>query len=180
MVIWKERQHDNYDAFAERNVGCIAALRDYRLLKFFCTPSMVSHERLLEHILRMWNLEQQHFEVGAHILIVKVEDIYFLDGLSRQRAPISLNGSRGGDITTQELIDRHYIPRTRTSGKKIPIKAVMDGPLRTVIFTMQRVAGIQGVHQASRAHMLYAIEAMAPTVFNWAEALLLIFKDQLT
>ena len=28
--------------------------------------------------------------------------------------------------------------------------------------------------------MLYAIEAMAPTVFNWAEALLLIFKDQLT
>ena len=28
--------------------------------------------------------------------------------------------------------------------------------------------------------MLYALEAMAPTVFNWAEALLPIFKDQLT
>ena len=28
--------------------------------------------------------------------------------------------------------------------------------------------------------MLYAIEAMEPTVFNWAEALLPIFKDQLT
>ena len=45
---------------------------------------------------------------------------------------------------------------------------------------MQRVAESQGVHQASRAHMLYAIEAMAPTVFNWAEAMLPIFKDQLT
>ena len=25
MVIWKERQHDNDDAFAEMNAGCIAA-----------------------------------------------------------------------------------------------------------------------------------------------------------
>ena len=57
---------------------------------------------------------------------------------------------------------------------------VTDGPLWTVLFTMQRVARSQGVHQDSRAHMLYAIEAMAPTVFNWAESMLPIFKDQLT
>ena len=93
MVIWKERQHDNDDAFAERNVGYIAALQDYGLLKLFQTPSMVSHEQLLEHRLWMWNIEQQHFEVGAHILTVEVEDIYFLAGLSRQGAPISLTGS---------------------------------------------------------------------------------------
>ena len=67
-----------------------------------------------------------------------------------------------------------------TSRKKIPIRAVTDGPLRTVLFNMQRVAGSQGVHQASRAHMLYAIEAMALMVFNWVEAMLPIFKDQLT
>ena len=28
--------------------------------------------------------------------------------------------------------------------------------------------------------MLYALEAMAPKVFNWVEALLPVFKDQLT
>ena len=78
MVIWKERQHDNDDAFAERNRGCIAVLRDCGLLKFFYTPSMVSHERLLEHILRMWNPKQHYFKVGAHILTIEVEDIYFL------------------------------------------------------------------------------------------------------
>ena len=105
MVIWKERKHDNYDAFAEWSAGCIATLRDCGLLRFFRTPSMVSHERLLEHILRMWNPEQRYFEVGAHILTIEVEDIYFLTSLSRQGAPISLNGSRGGDITTQELIN---------------------------------------------------------------------------
>ena len=110
-------------------------------------------------------------------MTIEVEDIYFLTGLSRQGAPISLTSSYGGEITTQELINRHCIPGTRTLGKKIPIKAMVDGPLRTFLFTMQRVAGIQGVHQESRVHMLYAIEAMAPTVFNWAEALLPIFKD---
>ena len=136
MVIWKERQHDNDDAFVERNAGCIDTLRDYGFLNFFHTPNMVSHERLLEHILRMLNPEQQYFEVGAHILTIEVDNIYFLIGLSRQGAPISLTGSPGGDITTQELIDRHCIPGTGTSGKKYPIKSVMDGPLWTVLFTM--------------------------------------------
>ena len=97
---------------------------------------MVSHEHLLENILRMWNPEQPFFEVGSHVLTIEVEDIYFLIGLLRWGAPISLTGSRGGDITTQELINHHCIPRTRTSGKKIPIKAVVDGPLRTVLFTI--------------------------------------------
>ena len=113
-------------------------------------------------------------------MIVEVEDIYFLTGLLRRGAPILLTGSRGGDITTQELIEGHCIPGRRTSGKKIPIKALMDGTLWTVLFTMQRVVGSQGVHQEYRAHMYYAKEAMAPIVFNWLEALLPIFKDQLT
>ena len=176
MVIWKERTHDDDDAFAERNVGCNATLQDCGLLKFFWTTSMVSREQLLEYILWMWNLEQQYFEVGAHILTVEVEDIYFLTGLSRQGAPISLTGSRDRDITTRELIDRHCVLGTGASGKKIPIRSVMDGPLWIILFTMPRVARSQGVHQASRAHMLYTIEAMAPTVFNWAEAMLPIFK----
>ena len=127
---------------------------------------MVSHERLLEHILRMWNPEQQYFKVGAHILTVKVEDNYFLTGLSRWGAPISLTSSHGGDITTKELIDRNCVPGTRTLRKKIPIRAVTDRDLWIVLFTMQRVVGRQGVHRASRGHMLYALEAIAPTVFN--------------
>ena len=140
MVIWKERTHYNEDVVVERNVGCISTLRDCGLLKFFRTPSMVSHEWLLEHILQMWNLKQQYFEVGAHILTMEVEDIYFLTGLSRWGVPISLTGSCGGDITTRELINQYYAQGTSTSGKKIPIKAMTDRALRTVLFTMQRVA----------------------------------------
>ena len=58
MMIWKERMHDNEDAATERNAGYIVALQNYGLLNFFQTPSMVSHEWLLEHILQMWNPKQ--------------------------------------------------------------------------------------------------------------------------
>ena len=57
---------------------------------------MVSHEQLLEHIIRMCNPEKQNFEVGTHIFTVDVEDIYFLTGLSRWGAPLSLTGSHKG------------------------------------------------------------------------------------
>ena len=75
MVIWKERKHDDDDTRDAREVGSIAALRGYGLLKYFHAPSMVSHVQLLQHIPRMWNLEQQHFEVGPHILTIEVEYI---------------------------------------------------------------------------------------------------------
>ena len=68
----------------------------------------------------MWNPEQRYFKVGAHILTVEVEDIYFLTGLLRWGAPISLTGSRGGDITTRELIDRHCVPGIGTSREENP------------------------------------------------------------
>ena len=149
MVIWKERQHDDDTSHAIRYVGCIASLRGYDLLKFLRAPSMVSNARLLEYILWMWNLEQQHFEVGPHILTVDVEDIYFLTGMSRQGEPISLTGSQGEDITTQELIVHHFYLGTKMSVKNIPIKVVRDLPLWTVLFTMQRVEGSQGPRQES-------------------------------
>ena len=69
-------------------------------------------------------------------------------------------------MTTQELINRYCVPGTTMSGKNIPIKAVVDDALCTVLFTMQRLAGIQGPHQASNACLLYAIEAIEPIVFN--------------
>ena len=59
-------------------------------------------------------------------MTVEVEDIYFLTGMSKRGAPISLTGSRGGKITTHELIVHHCFPGTKMSGKNIPIKVVMD------------------------------------------------------
>ena len=81
MVIWKEREHDIGDIRGANDVGTVAALCRSGLLKSFNVPSMRSHVRLLEYILRMWNPEKQYFKVGAHILMVEVEYIYLLIGL---------------------------------------------------------------------------------------------------
>ena len=74
--------------------------------------------------------------MGAYVLTMEVEDIYFLMGLSRQGSHVSLNGSRGGDVTTQEMIHCYCVQGTKMLGKNIPIKAVVDDALRTVLFTM--------------------------------------------
>ena len=94
--------------------------------------------------------------------------------------PISLAGPHVGDVTTQGLIDQYCFPGSQMSGKNIPMKGVMGLSLRTVLFTRKRIFGSQGAHQECRSHMLYALEAMAPTVFNSVEALLVTFKEQLT
>ena len=75
MVIWKERKHDLDDVIAAGDACCVASLRGCDLLNFFWTPSMISHPHFLEYILQMWNLEKQYFEVGIHVLTIKVEDI---------------------------------------------------------------------------------------------------------
>ena len=100
MVVWKERQHEDDDSRASEDVGSIVSLRGCGLLKFFHVPSMMSHVRLLEYILRMWNPKQKYFKVGRQVLTMEVEYIYFLIYLSRYGAPISLTGPWGGDVTT--------------------------------------------------------------------------------
>ena len=57
MVIGKERQHDLDDVVVARDIGCVASLWGCVLLKFFRTPSMISHPHLLKNILQMWNPE---------------------------------------------------------------------------------------------------------------------------
>ena len=82
MVIWKEREHELDDAQAVNNPNTILSLRECALLKLFRIPGMRTHVHLLEHLIRMWDPEQQHFQVGTHILTLDVEDIYFLTEIS--------------------------------------------------------------------------------------------------
>ena len=56
--------------------------------------------------------------MGAHVLTIEVEDVYFLMGLSRHGSHVSLNGSRGGDVTTQEMINRYCMLGTKILGRR--------------------------------------------------------------
>ena len=55
----------------------------------------------------------------------------------------------------------------------------MDRPLRAIAFTIEKVEGSKDSHQMTRAHMLYVLECMDPTIFNWSEGILVSVKDRL-
>ena len=92
MVIWKEHEHKLDDDQAANDPMTVRVLRECGLLKYFTVSGITDHVRLLDHLIRMWDSYQQHFQVGTHILTIDVEDIYFLTRLSRRGSLVSLTG----------------------------------------------------------------------------------------
>ena len=115
MVIWKDREHELDDYQVKNSPNTVRELRECGL-KYFRVLGMISHVCLLDHMIRLWDPDQQHFQVGTHILIIDVEDIYFLIGLSRRALPVSLTSPRGGDMSINDLIDEHCVIRKRSQG----------------------------------------------------------------
>ena len=68
----------------------VRALHESGLLKLFRILGMREYVCLLEHMIHIWDPNQQHFVVGTHIMMIDVEDIYFLIGLCRRRRPVEL------------------------------------------------------------------------------------------
>ena len=86
MVVWKEREHEILNNQATNDPATIEALQNCGLLKYFWVPSMKAHIHFLEYIIGMWDLDQENFVAGVHILPIEVEDIYFLTSLSMREA----------------------------------------------------------------------------------------------
>ena len=82
MIKWKEREHEMDDIAALWSPRTRAALRSCELLKFFKLQKMKSEVLLLEHIISLWDINEQGFRIGAQLLTIELEDVYFLTGLS--------------------------------------------------------------------------------------------------
>jgi hypothetical protein len=69
-----------------------AALRDCGLLKFFKLQKMKKEIFLLKHIINLWDVAEQGFQIGTWLLTIELEDVYFLTGLSKRGVPIDFSG----------------------------------------------------------------------------------------
>jgi hypothetical protein len=49
---------------------------------------------LLEHIISLWDVAEQGFWIGTHLLTIELEDVYFLTGLSKRGVPIAFSKER--------------------------------------------------------------------------------------
>ena len=148
---------------AMHNPGCIQALLDCGLLKFFRTHNMRKQVGLLERIVHMWDPDLRVFHVGGQDLEIEIEDIYFVTGLSKWGAPVAMSGQRSDVEHTMD----HYIrlfcaPGTQKKAGRAPIPAVTDIVLRTILLTITRAFGSLGAHVATKAQMAYAVECLEP------------------
>lgn len=128
-----------------------------------------------------WDPAEQVFHIGDKVLPILIDVIYFLTGLSRRGAPISLSGSSHGGELVRDYIRQFCWPGTQPSKDgKINIGDVRDIPLRTILFTITKLAGSMTLHVANRSYMQYALECFEPTMFNWGEAVFSLMKEKLT
>ena len=68
----------------------------------------------------------------------------------------------------------------KTRSGKVAIPTVEDIVLRTILFMVTRAAGSLANHEASKTHLLLALECLNPTIFNWAVAVTTSMKRQLS
>jgi hypothetical protein len=136
--------------------------------------------RLLEYLVHMWDVDQQVFHVGVHVLSLDIEDIYFLTGLSHRGAHVTLTGGRGGGLPMSEYIHRYCEPEAERCKGKVAIRGVRDLTLRTILFTIARMEGSASPHMALQSYFQYVVECTKPRVFNWCDGLLRSMKTQLT
>ena len=127
----------------------------------------------------MWDPNQDNFLVVVHILPIEIEDIYFLTGLLMRRSPVVLSGARGGEGSLDDIIDQHCSLGIEPQSGKLQFKSIVDLPLRIVVYTIGKVEGTRASHLTSRSHMLYALQCMDPTFFNWCEGMLACLKSPL-
>ena len=179
MVIRKKREHEVPEHQAASDPATIESLRNWKLLKYFQVHGMKAHIRLLEYIIGMWDPDQQHFVVGIHILAIEVEGIYFMTRLSMRGIPVSLSGARGGETSLDDLIEQYCTLGTKSQSGKLRIQSIVDCPLRTIVYTIGKVTETRYANLTTRSHMLYALECMEPTMFNWCEGMLVSLKNQL-
>lgn len=81
-----------------------------------------------------------------------INDVYFLTWFSRRGSLVSLSGfSRGGE-SVRDYIQQFCRPSTQSSKDgKINIMDVSDLPLRTIIFTITKLAGSVTLHLVNRS-----------------------------
>ena len=117
--------------------------------------------------------------IATHTLTIDIENIYFLIGMSQKGIQVVLSSPWGGEFSLDDMIDRYCLLGMHAQSGKLPIKWIVDHPLRIAVYTIKKFVGTISAHLNTMAHMLYSLECMALTVFNWCKGILVSLKDQL-
>ena len=176
---WQERVHDVEDIAAWGDVNCCNAMRACSFMKFFLTPRLRAQHDLLELVIRAWNPVDGKFTIRGHDIEFDHMDIFFLTGLSRRGARPIIEGQRPSGGTLDDLMAWVCPEAEKARSGKVSIPTVGNIVLHTILFMVTRAAGSLANHEASKSHLLLALECLEPTVFDWCTAVCNNMKRQL-
>ena len=151
MLEWKERENEANDQASLNDHATLVSLRNCGLLKFFMCPGLQVQPLLLQRIVGMWDTGSQRFMVGDQALDIEVDAIYFLTRLSPRGGSVYFGGRGGDRDSVDSYVSDLCVEGTRKQGGKLPIQHVTDIPLKTILFTMTRLAGSTSAHLASKS-----------------------------
>ena len=149
-------------------------------LEVFMCPSLRVQPPLLQRMVAMWYTDSQHFMVGDQTLEIKVDDIYFLTGLSRRGESVYFGVWGGSRESIDSYVSDLCVLGTRKQGGKLPIKHVIDVSLKTILFIVTWLVGSTSTHLDSMSQVLISLKATNGVVFDWCSGLLANLKDQFT
>ena len=85
MVLeWREHEHSDVEEDVQANLMAQKTLRVFGLYKFWRLGILRENPRLLPLLVNYRDLDSETFQLDGMPLSLKVEDIYFIIGLSRR------------------------------------------------------------------------------------------------
>jgi hypothetical protein len=75
---------------------------------------------------------------------------------------VSLTGSRSGGLKMSEYYNLYCVPEAERKKGKVAISGVQDLTLRTILFTIDLMAGSSTLHMELQSYFQYAIECTEP------------------
>ena len=95
-----------------------------------------------------WDLDTKTFQIDEMPLILEVEDIYFITGLSHQGELFNLraHGVRGG-LTIEEYIVVYCLLNTKKAGSKVLVNSIQNLGLKAILIALGMIAGLTSLHR---------------------------------
>lgn len=137
---------------------------------------MKANTRLIELLIHYWIAENDAFMIDQIPLRIKIDDIYFITGLSRRGEIVHSTGKMRGSPNVEDYVHIYCRGHSKKIGISILIKNVESLSLKILLFSIARVNGFSTLHQASCVSMSPAVECLT-TVFDWCTPLLTNMKN---
>ena len=104
--------------------------------------------------------------MGMQLITIKLEDVYFITGLSKRGSPIVLTGQWVLPTPVDEYLASHCVLGARLVGGRIAIKDIRDLSLRSILFSIMSIEGSTSAHLVSISQVAYGLQCLEPTMFN--------------